>query len=347
MATKTRRSAPADHEPKLTGSGSGDDTSYDSDTSRPRRSAAAKRKDERAGTHDDAHARKRASATAKAAYDDDDYAVSFPLKAVRTGGKDKRDRTIEDVLWAVHDFKIYKTAEGVSPHFSDDPVVAEEQRERYLKLGSQLAALDHLVGRLPGNANRNYYEREMARGIAQALSGDEQAGRETMDQLTAVLEQKVGNMGRLHYFRMCFLVTAAVMVAAGLLLNLTPPGLDPGFAIAAMMGAMGALGSIAVSLRGMSVDVGAGAGLNFLYGGFRIFIGVIVALSVYLLLRSGIITQLGGGEAGPSEMLNVYKLAFVAAAAGFAERLVPDLINRDQTPRPTRPIAVPHGLQPR
>lgn len=301
--------------------------------------------------------RKRAAATAKAGYEDEDYSVSFPLKAVRTGGKDKRDRPIEDVLWAVHDFKIYKTPQGVSPHFSDDPVVAEEQRERYLKLGSQLAALNHLIGLLPGGeggkrasgSNKAYYEREMARGIAQALAGDEDAGRETLGLLTDVLEQKVGNVGRLQYFRMCFLVTLIVMVGSGLLLNLAPPGFDAGFAIAGMMGALGALGSIAVSLRGMSVDVGAGTSLNFLYGGFRIFIGVIVAMVTYLLLRSGIITQLteGGGPGAGSPMLNVYKLAFVAAVAGFAERLVPDLLNRDQTPRPTRPVAAPHGLQPR
>lgn len=362
MVTTSRKRAPSDpDEPGEGGSGGPyDEPQADRDEPglRGLRRAASKRKEERAMANEPETAvgtRKRAAATVKAGYEDEDYSVSFPLKAVRTGGKDKRDRPIEDVLWAVHDFKIYKTPQGVSPHFSDDPVVAEEQRERYLKLGSQLAALDHLIGRLPGGDgrrgstnNRSYYEREMARGIAQALSGDEDAGRETMSHLTTVLEQKVGNVGRLYYFRMCFLVTAVVLLVGGLMLNLAPTGFDPGFAIAGMMGAVGALASVAVSLRGLSVDVGASAGLNFLYGGFRVFAGVIIALIVYLLLRSGIVTQLSATASdGAMDMVNVYKLAFIAAAAGFAERLVPDLLNRDQTPRPMRPIAPPHGLQPR
>ncbi len=305
------------------------------------------------------------------------------LKDVQIGTKDKRGRLIYDVLWAVPEFKIYKTAKGISPHFSDDSALAADQRDRYLALGQELAHMNHLIHFLPqgvrwwrrkkngdvpvfaaltssaagrrqtgtgdglgGNATSTYYEREMARGVAQALTGDAEAGKATLITLAKRLEKRLRNKGRVIYFAMA-LISAAVIAAAALLFlvfaaaplaEILPgsTGVDVReLTLVVIMGSLGALLSTAVGLRSLAIDASATLSMNWLYGGQRMLVGVLGALVLYLALRAGVGTGLvsitvSGAADGtiPATIPDAHKLAFVSVLAGFSERLVPNLLDR-------------------
>lgn len=271
---------------------------------------------------------------------------SFPLEQVVKGREDKRGRPILDVLWAVHDFRIFKTDKGISPHFSDDEKVAAGQRERYLALGSELAQMNHLIhllsqyswqrrrdGEQPdSSATQLYYERELARGIAQALIGDAEEGKATLTALAKRLEKRLRNKGRVIYFAMCLISAFVIVVLASLFLaNAT--GLDrTEMALAAIMGSLGALLSTAAGLRRLRIDAGATWVMNWVYGGQRMLVGVLGAVVLYLAVRAGIAMELMPGlpaDTAKPDTLDPYKLSFISVLAGFSERLVPNLLDRE------------------
>ena len=311
----------------------------------------------------------------------DDRALqkNFPLSALRTNGRDKRDRRVLDVLWAVEDFKIYKTAQGISPHFSDDPETAREQRNRYLALGSELARVNLLIDLLPRpvaldpgrwratltgagaeplhDRARAYYERELARGIAQALLGQPEQGKETLAALAGRLEKRLRNRGRVAYFGMCLGLAVGIALLASYALA-WPVGLNlPELSLAAIMGSLGAVLSTAAGLRSLQLDASAMSVMNFVYGVQRMIVGVLGAVVLYLAMRAGVVLDLlpfavetgqatagagadaagtagaggagAGGADGGMQPLDHYKLAFLSVLAGFSERLVPNLLDRN------------------
>ncbi|WP_299615658.1 hypothetical protein [Pelagibius sp.] len=297
----------------------------------------------------------------------DDESVS--LKDIRPGKKDGRGREVLELLWAVEDFKIYKTAKGINPHFADGTDKARGQLQQYLKLGEELAQLNHLIhlqslrswrftwrNEKPGfNPSDAYYERELARGIADALTGQPDRGKTTLAALSCRLEKRLRNKGRMINFGMCF-VTTIVIVSIATLLLADPIGIDlEELALAAIMGSVGALLSTAVGLKNLKIDTGASLVMNWVYGGQRMLVGVLGAGVLYLALRAGVATEMipglsdapaAGALPGEPQPLEPYKLAFVSVLAGFSERLVPNLLDRngDNAERP-QPPAAPSGAQ--
>lgn len=270
----------------------------------------------------------------------------FPLSDIMPGALDKRGRYIVDVLWAVRDFKIYKTTVGVSPHFSDDPKVAEVQWQRYAALGSELAQVNYLVDlfrprrkkragaegddQIPEDSARMHFEREMARAIAQALLGNPEQGRASLAALTASLEKRLRNRGRVVYLAVCVVSAIAISGLAALFLS---NGVDISVkevALAAIMGSIGALFSTAAGLPALRLDPVAVSYMNFVYGGQRMLVGVLGAVVLYLALRAGFVHELlpGADGLGENETMNAYQLAFLSVLAGFSERLVPNLLEQ-------------------
>lgn len=281
---------------------------------------------------------------------------TFPLARLVVGEKDKRERKVLDILWSVPDFKIYKTAEGISPQFSDDPEVCRGQLKSYLTLGAELAYLNHLNTVIAhGGATRRFLdfvgrkafgaqtteepsaarsclvavEREIARAIAQALCDDVEGGKATLKALTQRLEKKLRNTGRVKYFGVCVAVAAAIALAAwwwfgdALAMNSTE------LAIVAIMGSCGALLSTAVGLRRLRIDASASQFLNFVYGGQRMLVGVLGAVVLYFALKAGVLLDtIPWAATADGDATDIHKLAFVSVLAGFSERLAPNLLER-------------------
>ncbi|MEQ8332959.1 hypothetical protein [Nisaea sp.] len=281
-------------------------------------------------------------------------ADAFPLRELEIGTPDKRGRTVIDILWAVQDFKIYKTDKGISPQFSDDPQQARQQRQDYMALGPELADLNQQInllntgwGRMLAWITRKfgasddprlaYYERETARGIAQALSGQPDEGRATLADLNTRISKRLSNILRVLYFSIC--VVATLEIAVGLAIytkTMTAPetetllGLNVfELCVAAVMGCLGALLSTAIGLRRLAIDPAATLTINITYAIQRMLVGVLGAVVLHISLKSGIVSNLLGTTASaPAEAGTIYKLAFVSLLAGFSERLVPNLLDR-------------------
>ncbi|UUX50462.1 hypothetical protein NUH88_01945 [Nisaea acidiphila] len=278
----------------------------------------------------------------------------FPLKDLKTGAPDKRGRMVTDVLWAVRDFKIYKTDKGISPQFSDTPDEACKQRQAYMSLGPELAELGQQIDLLKNGWARwitwiwrrlgarddpqlAYCERETARGIAQALDGDPDAGRQTLAELSRRISKRLGNMLRVLYFTICAI--AAFEITIGLAIytsrleapeTATVLGLNIfQLSVAAVMGCLGALLSTAIGLRNLAIDPAATLTMNITYAVQRMLVGTLGAMVLHITLKSGIAGALLGTAAsnsGGEDM--IYKLSFVSLLAGFSERLVPNLLEK-------------------
>ncbi|WP_420404689.1 hypothetical protein [Nisaea sp.] len=278
----------------------------------------------------------------------------FPLANLHAGTPDKRGRMVADVLWAVRDFKIYKTVRGISPQFSDDPERARKQRRDYMSLGPELADLGQQMELLKNGWARwitwlwkrlgarddpqlAYCERETARGIAQALDGHPEEGRQTLAGLSQRLSKRLGNVLRVLYFTICAVAALAITVALVIYTDgMTPAHKDTilglntfHLSVAAVMGCLGALLSTATGLRSLAIDPAASLTINITYAVQRMLVGILGAVVLHITLKSGIVNALvGTAKYTGSDADAIYRLAFMSLLAGFSERLVPNLLER-------------------
>lgn len=287
----------------------------------------------------------------------------FLLDDLEVGKKDPRGRDVVDILWAVHDFKIYKTEWGISPFFADDDSINIEQRRIYLSMGADIAGFNHMIQTLrpitlgqttlPQLPKRReaiiHHERELARCIAQVLTGDAEGARVALASLRDRLAAQIANRGRVIHLLINLALMASVWIIALLILDF---GYQPRFgfevkdiALAAVMGSAGALFSTAVGLKQMQIDPMVGRLMHWIYGGQRVLIGVMGAVFLYFGLKSGILDGLFQplqGEVTAPATLDLHWLAFVSVLAGFTERLVPNLLDgrsRAAKPQPGGPPA--------
>lgn len=299
----------------------------------------------------------------------------FLLKDLEVGQDDKRGRNVLDILWAVEDFKIYKTKQGVGLHFSDDSEEALRQRRKYLDLGEELAHVNHLIHLLKRKSRWYdlqrerteddpaliHSQREMARSIAQALTTRDEseepvAGKAALVALACRLEKRLRNKGRIFYLMICLCITA-IVVAVTLGLPQVPKesmffidttkffGSEIGLVVA--MGSIGALFSTAVGLRGLVIDADSRPTMSVIFGLQRMLAGVLGAIVLYLAIRGGVMDQVfsfsgdpvGSGDnqakEGPSN--DAFRIAFFSVLAGFSERLVPNLLEREQNRAESNP----------
>ncbi|MEM8754527.1 MAG: hypothetical protein AAGF90_16235 [Pseudomonadota bacterium] len=272
----------------------------------------------------------------------------FLLDDLKVGEADPRGRVVLDILWAVDEFKIYKTPRGVSPFFSDDAEIARTQKDAYLSLGEDIAHFNHLIQTLiptrfgfardesASGPTLTEYERELARCLAQALLGKVEAAKGALATLRRRLERRISNRARVIHLGINVLLVLAVWATA---YAISISGYEPRFgfkpldiALAAIMGSVGALFSTAVGLQKMSCDPTMSTSMHWIYGAQRVLVGVLGAIIVYFGFQSGVLNgifQTGpvtGVTPAPTET-NLYWLAFVSVLAGFSERLVPNLLD--------------------
>lgn len=276
--------------------------------------------------------------------------MSFRLADLTKGGEDPRGRAVHDILWSVDEFKIYKTDQGISPFFSDDPNLAKRQKMAYIALGPDLAAFNHLIHTLKprtipftdqaigvggvGSTNLVHYERELARCIAQALLGQAEVARSSLTDLRRRLAARISNRGRVVHL-MINVVLVAIAVAGAILFARSSytsvfqfDVIETGLAI--MMGSVGALFSTTVRLQSMEVDPTVSPYMHWVYGAQRVLVGALGALIIYYGFKSGVVAGLFqpiSGAIDTSQSFDPYWLSFICVLAGFSERLVPNLLD--------------------
>jgi hypothetical protein len=148
--------------------------------------------------------------------------------------------------------------------------------------------------------------------------------------------------GRTHYLTYAggvVILAVALLCAAAAALwfiwHTTPDQVASGLhylMMATGSGAMGAMLSTAIALRARTVATDVDLKSNAVDSAVRIMIGVISAAALYLILDSNLLDDVKVGATTLKPELD-WKLALlVGFAAGFLERLLPDLLEKKLAP---------------
>jgi hypothetical protein len=247
------------------------------------------------------------------------------LEELKKGGIDQRGRQILDILWSTNDYVIFRHSSGISPHFSDDKEVARTQRAAYASIGPQLSKVNALRSATVLQAES--IDREIARGIYQCLEGNLKSAGHTLDGVGVRLQNLINIQGRLQYQISCLLTVILVAILFVLIRKFSGDRGDEALssvrlASVALCGAVGGFLSISVGLRKLTIDPDANRLINALAGASRIVIAMIGSIFVYFMIVSKLaLTSLNllDTDAG---------IFAIAMAAGFSEKLVPDILRR-------------------
>ncbi len=147
-----------------------------------------------------------------------------------------------------------------------------------------------------------------------------------------------GRHGRLVYLQWAgiAIVPALILILIGASCVPSRAGVDL-LLMSAGAGAIGAAQSIAISIRARTVAIEGDWKSNAVDAAVRVAIGMISAAVLFLMLYSGLVPNIKAGDATLTGTAITWQVALVVGfAAGFLERLVPDLLERSAPPaKPT------------
>jgi len=284
-----------------------------------------------------------------------DRTSNVPAKHVgdyRVGGLDKRGRRVLDILWSTKDYVIFQHAGGISPHFSDNDDLSREQARRYMQLGPDLSRINALLP--PPNETDDkgpsasrawsffhtpnaFLYRETARAIANALTGDHQRAIDVLAFVETRLIARRRAQGQFQYLLACTGTLATIVLIALLfefLLLPATPWRD--LVRVATCGAAGGFLSVAIGIRKLDIDPDTRWWVNAYYGLIRLTIAIVSAIVLYFLIKAKLVLQPVFSGASPQEAFALYAFA---AAAGFSETLIPNILRRTEERRASPPKA--------
>jgi hypothetical protein len=260
------------------------------------------------------------------------------------GGSDSSGATILTVYTKIQKrYAIYRTAEGVSIQFADDPERGDAQRIALAPLSPLRGQISGLIDGWRGSENEGdrvraaLFDRRVAGALGAALQGCPGA----VGHATTLLEEVKADViaERTSKARVVYAVSAGTTAALLILLAslFTWNGYRNVYAYSpdAMLlwlgvgaGGLGAFFSVAIGLQSRAILTDLQTRQNVSDAILRVMIGSISGLVLIDLLLSELVTvTIGHGEAisvvGPHSWLIAACAAFLA---GFSERLVPSLL---------------------
>lgn len=257
---------------------------------------------------------------------------------IRKNLLDDRGEKIDFVFFRRRDFAIYRSGGKIMVQYSDDEGTAQKQIAGIAELMPLRDCLQYLVKDM---AAPQSYHRQIAEALRLGLNGQKDAAISTMQAAISDITTTRQRKGRTTYLLCAWvLVVGAVVLlsaSAAAIWILCDPGQDGVTRVDHLMmatgsGAVGALLSTAIALRARTVAVDGDLKSNALDSTTRIMIGVISAAVLYLILDSKLLDNvvLGAMTLKPDLTWQVALLA--GFAAGFLERLVPDLLEKKLAP---------------
>ncbi len=259
------------------------------------------------------------------------------VRDICIGDQDESGERINKVYAARDTYAIYRSDNEVRVQYADDANLKDVQFQNVTAISAQHYELDYLTRGLGG---RKYYLGQIAVALRIAIENGDDAQK--ICNASAVLcraiyaaSEERGRIGRRLYLRYATLFSLAT--AAALLATAMVALQFPGVAIfadlpaAAGSGALGALLSIAIALRGRTVAPDHDVEANRSDAVLRVVVGTLSGGALILFLTAGLFADFKLGDTTLSEatLANSWRAILTFGfLAGFSERLVPDLLER-------------------
>ncbi|WP_081159367.1 hypothetical protein [Ensifer aridi] len=268
-------------------------------------------------------------------------------------------------------YAVYANSERVMIQYADGEQLAMEQKLALAHLAplrgeinglidgwrsSKHASLDKAQRKRHPNiaaadARAKRYDRRTADALVVALQGDQASAEMLLGAIKHEILEERTSTGRVQYVLTAGFLTVAIFLVFWLLHSLDFPKFvaQNDIWMATGLGCLGAFFSIAIGIRGRTIQTDLRLRDNLVDGGLRIVIGAISAVVLFAIFRSHIF-ELSFGQASPITLCvsgpncsppNIDIAIVVAFLAGFSERLVGDLLDSKFVPVIADPATAP------
>jgi hypothetical protein len=264
-------------------------------------------------------------------------AAPFMLCELKEDEPDKYGHNVEQILWLVKNYAIYRTKQGVYVHFSDDDQEAREQRCRFTKICPELCELRYLTAQIRsmkplifggggGYGRSTLYDHNIAQAIMLVMEGDLETGRKIAQKALQMAIDRVANDNTIRYVCtslvgwLFILISGVVILKRGLFSDDQIP-----FVVAGIAGATGAMLSITTRLQSFRLKPCHHSKMNYWMSLIRVCVigavaGAILWLVAPIMLSETALKLIPGWESGWRAP------ATLGLIAGFAERLIPNIM---------------------
>lgn len=287
---------------------------------------------------------------------------------LRKGGLDAGENVI--IRFQVKrppEFAVYYSDERVVVSFADDPALAAKQRGDLAQIAPVRGEINGLLDdwrtskarpslfltnryteerALKKRAMAERFDQRVADALVVALNGDVTGAGAVLDDIKKDIMAHRAGIARLQSLTAAAAVVLLFTLLASLFGNVDDPSCDASVQAAcfphgselwrgAMTGAYGAFFSLALFIRRREIQPDFNGLSNIVEATLRILIGAIAGTVLVGLILSGFV-HIGFGETDPTKVSELYYAA-AGFLAGFAERMVPDLLAKGQVSDGTAP----------
>ncbi len=253
----------------------------------------------------------------------------FRVGDVKTKNPDGAGRIVEHVFSKRLLYAIYQADNKVFIQYADDPTTADAQAQTVADLLCLRRKLEYLADGLTSN---QYYNEQLASAFQVAFDHKPDVAKEALSIAIDNATEERARIGRQYYL----IAAGTVSLVMAMILIGIGGSLKGGAAQTGLLlltcggGAIGALLSIAIAIRSRTVAPDHDWTTNLIDGVLRVGIGIISGFALHLLLTTGFITGASAGTVALTAAAGWKAALLIGLAAGFLERLVPDLLEKGQ-----------------
>lgn len=233
----------------------------------------------------------------------------------KIGNPDNDGVPVKKIYAKAIDYVIYRTDTSIRIDMDDDSPKMQEYAANHYKIGIDLA---RIYSWLPEKLS---WSEPINKQIARAMATNVAGNYDDAKAMLAHAEERIIKLkiiqGRIQYTLSAFLIVLTMSFVA-MITSSCGASLLPKIMLC---GALGGVLSIAVGYNSLTIDIDANWKTNSLIGGSRIVIAIIASLFSYFAIQSGIAFSF------IQESQSNYGAYLIAMIAGFAEMLVPNMMN--------------------